>query len=48
MRVKPQLSFSEEEYAKVRRAYAAYILREEDPESINGWMKQIVMKEVKE
>ena len=48
MRVKPQLSFSEDEYAKVRKAYAAYILREEDPESINGWMKTIVMKEVKE
>lgn len=48
MRVKPQLSFSEEEYAEVRRAYAAYILEEENPESINGWMKNIVMKEVKE
>ena len=48
MRVKPQLSFSEEEYAEVRRAYAAYILEEENPESINGWIKNIVMKEVKE
>ena len=48
MRIKPQLSFSEEEYAEVRRAYAAYILEEENPESINGWMKNIVMKEVKE
>ena len=48
MRVKPQLSFSEDEYAEVRRAYAAYILQEENPESINGWMKNIVMKEVKE
>ena len=48
MRVKPQLSFSEDEYAKVRKAYAAYILQEENPESINGWMKTIVMKEVKE
>jgi len=48
MRVKPQLSFSEEEYGEVRKAYAAYILREENPESINGWMKTIVMKKVKE
>ena len=48
MRVKPQLSFSEDEYGEVRKAYAAYILREENPESINGWMKNIVMKEVKE
>lgn len=48
MRVKPQLSFSREEYDAVRKAYAAYILCEENPESINGWMKAIVMKEVKE
>lgn len=48
MRVKPQLSFSEDEYAEVRKAYAAYILQEENPESINAWMKSIVMKEVKE
>ena len=48
MRIKPQLSFSEEEYAEVRKAYAAYILQEDDPESINGWMKAIVMDKVKE
>ena len=48
MRVKPQLSFSEEEYAEVRRAYAAYILSEEAPESINAWMKNMIMEKVKE
>ena len=35
-------------HTQVRRAYAAYILQEENPESINGWMKTIVMEKVKE
>lgn len=48
MRVRPQISFSKEEYDAVRKAYAAYIVSEEEPESINVWMKNIVMKEVKE
>jgi len=48
MRVRPQISFSREEYDALRKAYAAYILSEEAPESINVWMKDIIMKEVKE
>lgn len=48
MRVKPQLSFSEEEYDAVRKAYAAYILSEGEPESINAWMKNMIMEKVKE
>jgi len=48
MRVRPQISFSREEYDAVRKAYAAYILSEEAPESINVWMKNMIMEKVKE
>ena len=48
MRVRPQISFSREEYDIVRKAYAAYILSEEAPESINVWMKNMIMEKVKE
>ena len=48
MRVRPQISFSREEYDDVRKAYAAYILSEEAPESINVWMKNMIMEKVKE
>lgn len=48
MRVRSQLSFSREEYDEVRKAYAAYILSEEAPESINVWMKNMIMEKVKE
>ena len=48
MRIRPQLSFSREEYDDVRKAFAVYILSEEAPESINVWMKNMIMEKVKE
>lgn len=46
--LKRQLTFSLEETAEIRQAYASYVAAGGEQKSINKWMKDIIMKKVRE